>query len=1064
MVDFFAQSVNSLDSNNSNSTAFRGFGRNSSRYAQTDIGGKTQTLQDWATSDIKSSGISDEMLSLNFQIIEGDAAIEPIIEFAQTKRHNAVRYVDSNARYLLRTYEFARRGGWLTFGCTLNGGTGDIAYFKPRFPRLDFEQRKPVKYETPKGAEGHPILPFVTDEVAEKTYEKYSSRPLEGETYWFWVRRCNIPVVITEGWKKAVKLTQEGYPAISLRGVSMWHYKGTTELFPLIREFAAEGRKITIVFDQDSKTKTVRNVSREIRKFSAALERLGCKVRIAVWHESCGKGIDDATVKMGTDWLHQTMKISLTPTEWKVTGISQQYRNIIQRLKTLSIEPDRDTQGDYLPELPSDIPVGSITLIEANMGAGKSYTGINKLVRQWIESGGNVLRLDPLLSLGAQGAKLSDIPHSSDYDLTTAEGYAMFCRDISARHGAAVCFNSLLKIPQGFLTDRPLLIVLDEVNQGLDYLIQGGTLGSKQPEILDRFSEICFTAGFNGAIVAAEAEIHPRSVELLKKYSGSDDIRYFKHHRHNAVWNVDLGNGRLDGFMLKLLYDAESKKQLILTDSQTVSKKIARRIALQFPEKRIIRIDSETNREGRFIKFFDDPDEFLRTVQPDVLICSPSVKTGVSITQEGAFDGVYGFFVGAIDPDGWMQMLGRYRPSVDRFVCVPKFVLTSGDESLMRPANVKERLERERAAFSNHYAIEALEETDDRKMAVRLAAQDYYSEMVSLRGAQKAVSQEYLTSVLREVGHTVLSVEWGTDKTEASNLSQIQEDIDLEDARRIARSEACESIEDAQKIIASECSLDDEFRARKTIYREAYPGIAFDDDQDCFWLLTKSKGNLGQGAEMQAAIENLEASKELDLDLVSQVCGNELGLTHRLPKRHMKAFLLKQSGILALSVRGSQFQNSDEFCLNIQQWALSFAKELRYYFGFNIAKEYQDSKGRKRHTPIEIVGKLLKKIGLSMFVARKVGTRGNQARIYETCLDRIKQEDQAVAWMYREKAIEAARARLQEKVLCEIPVIERRAVVQPASPSASESAPVIIDVVAISIADDSDTKNQPHLD
>ncbi|MBD1843339.1 DUF3854 domain-containing protein, partial [Cyanobacteria bacterium FACHB-63] len=923
------------------------------------------------------------------------------------------------------------------------------------------------KYETPKGAEGHPLLPSVTDEVAEKTYEKYGSRPLDGESFWFWVRRCNIPVAITEGWKKAVKLTQEGYPAIALRGVSMWHYKGTTEPFPLLKEFATEGRKITIVFDQDSKAKTVKNVSREIRKLSVALEALDCKIRIAVWHESCGKGIDDAAVKMGLDWLDQTMRIALTPTEWKVTGISQQYRNIIIRLKTLSITPDRDTEGNYLPELPSEIPIGSITLIEANMGAGKSHTGINPLTRQWITNGGNVLRLDPLLSLGAQGAKLSNIPHSSDYDLTSAEGYAMFCRDISARHGAAICFNSLLRIPQWFLTDRPLLIVLDELNQGLDYLIQGNTLGSKQPEILDRFSEICFIAGFGGAIVAAEAEIHPRSVELLKQFSKSDNIQYFRHHRHNATWNVDLVVGRLDGFMLKLLYDAESKKQLILTDSQGASKKIERRIALQFPRKRIVRIDSETNRGGAFSDFFDAPDEWLKANQPDVLICSPSVKTGVSITLEEAFDGVYGFFVGAIDPDGWMQMLGRYRPTVDRFVCVPKFVLTRGDESLMRPANVKERLDKERAFISQHFAIEALDETDDRKMAVRLAAQDYYSEMVSLRGAQKAISQEYLTSVLREAGHAVLPVEWGTDKNEASNLSQLQEQIDLEDAAKIANVEAYESIEDAQKILTSECSLEDEFRARKTIYREAYPGITFDDTQDCFWLLMKSKGNLSRGAEMQAAIENLEASRELDLDLVSQVCGDELGLTHRLPKRHMRAILLQQSGVLALSERGSQFHNSDEICLKIQAWAVRFTKELRYYFGLNIAKEYEDSRGRKRHTPTEIVGKLLKRIGLSMLVARKIGTRGNQTRIYETRLDRIKQEDQAVAWTYREKALAAARARLQGIVPCDIPIIECPTVVQVIAQESSEIIPSIllaIDVAAVAVADRRDAINRSTLE
>lgn len=989
-----------------------------------------QTLEEWSDYDWKSSGIIDEMIALNMQTIKGDEAIQILAEHEIAQRQS-VQYVTRSAQSVLRRYEKAALGGWVSYGSTIDGDRAEIAYFKPKVPRYDFSKGnpKPIKYETSGKCEALPILPFVTQAIAEKIFEKYGATPLEGESFWRTVKRCNLPVFLTEGLKKAVLLTQQGYPAIALRGVCNWHSKGSAELFPILQEFVTEGRKVLIVFDQDTKAETIRNVGYQIKQLGQILQNLGCKVFVTTWNSLFGKGVDDAFVKMGADWLDQTIAASLTLDEWKKCGLKRQYFEIIRKLKTLQITPDRDTTGDYLPELPSEIPIGSITAIAANMGSGKSYTGINRTVQRWIESGGNVLRLDPLLSLGAQGSRLSDIPHSSDYDLSDKDGYSAFCRDISARHGAAICFNSLMRIPQWFLTNRPLLLVLDEVNQGLDYLIEGGNLGSKHSEILDRFAEICFTCGFSGAIISAEAEIHPRSIELLKKFSGSTAIRYFKHYRQNAMWEVAIGTGDLSGFSAKILLDAveelgygESKRFFIPTDSQASGKKLDRRLQSEFPNKKVVRIDSETNRGGAFAEFFDDPDTWLEQNQPDFLIVSPSVRTGVSITWEG-FDAVYGYFVGAIDPDGWFQMLGRYRPSVPRFVCCPKFVVTQGDESLMLPKSIREKADLDRAAMSAHYAIEALEEeeTDDRKVAIRLAAQEYYSEMSALRGAQKAIARDYLESLLNEAGHTIQTEEWGRCSEELAELVQIRDEIDLEEAQRWANSGKCETIDAAHKILASECSLEDEIKAKKTLACDRFPDIDFDDLDNCLWILIRNRGKLGRGAEMQAATENTLATKELDRESIESICSDDLGMTHRMKRRYIRAQLLQQSGILHLADRDAEFSNSDPRCIAIQQWAVKHAKQLRYYFGLTIAPEYTDSKGRRQHTPVDVCGKLLRKIGLKSVCIRTQGKRGKQERVYSVAVDRVSEELQSQAWEMRGKALAAARERLNLIVPIDIP-------------------------------------------
>ncbi len=998
-----------------------------------------QTVEQWAIADFKSSGISDAMIAINMQTIEGDAAVEVLAEH-EIAQKQSVRYVTRSAQSVMRRYENAARGGWVAWGSTIDGDRADVAYFKPIMPRYDFSKGspKPIKYETPGKCEALPLLPFVDEVTAERTYQKYGSTPLEGESFWFWVRRCNVPIAITEGWKKAVLLTQQGYPAICLRGVHNWHKKDCRELFPILREFATEGRVIRIVFDQDEKPKTIANVGRQIKQLGQIYQNLGCKVFVTTWNSASGKGSDDGFVKEGDEWLDTTIAASLTLDEWQKCGLKRQYFEIIRRLKTLQITPDRDTTGDYLPPLPPEILISSITVLAANTGAGKSTRVREDLIQAWIRSGGRVLVLSMLNSLGKQIAKDAVIPHIANYK---ENQYSAFLRDISEANAAAGCIDSFPRIPDWFLSEKPLMIVLDEVNQFFDHTIGGATLGSKQPEIIDRFYDTCLLCGQTGAIVVAEAEVYSHSLEMLQGRSGANQIRYFKHHRDSEPWQVKIGSGRLDGFVNKILLDAlegagngESKRFLIPTDSQAGGERVERRLRREFPGKKIVRIDSKTNRGGAFDGFSDDPKAWLEQNQPDFLIISPSIKTGVSITWEG-FDGVYAYFVGAIDPDGWIQMIGRYRPPVPRFICVPHFVQTSGDESLMMPRTVDRRLNQNRAAFSNHFAIAALFETDDCKIQNRLAAEKYYAAMCALRGAQKAIARDYFISVLTEVGHTIEIEEWGTCSDEAAILRLIKEEIEREDSAKFADSPKCDSIEDAKKLLASDCSLEDEIKAKKTLRCQEFPGRDFDNPEECYWILIRDRGNIGRGAQRQAGMENLAASKELDREQVEAICSNELGMSHRLPKQHIRAVLLKQSGILDFADRGSELRNSDKRCIAIQQWAVQHAKQLRYYFGFTIAAEYTDSQGRKRHTPIDVCGKLLGAIGLTIKTARSEGKRGNQERVYAIAIDRVRDEDQETAWKFRDMALAAARERLNLIVPIDIPAPKT----QPESAEKTES-------------------------
>ncbi len=92
------------------------------------------------------------------------------------------------------------------------------------------------------------------------------------------------PVLITEGEKKALALTQAGFPAIGLPGVHMFADPGSRQaagskpLHPMLRRWTWRGREVHVCFDSDRTTKE--GVALACERLSAALTREGAAVRV----------------------------------------------------------------------------------------------------------------------------------------------------------------------------------------------------------------------------------------------------------------------------------------------------------------------------------------------------------------------------------------------------------------------------------------------------------------------------------------------------------------------------------------------------------------------------------------------------------------------------------------------------------------------------------------------------------------------------------------------------------------------------------------------------------------
>lgn len=175
-------------------------------------------------------------------------------------------------------------------------------------PRVD-EKGKTIKYETPKGNSSKAYLPSIPVEIREKISQRYKVEiPLEG-SFWDWLEQHpEIPIILTEGGKKALCLLSLGYVAIALTGVNGGYRSKDAEglptqpyLIPDTARFCQPERKHVLAFDQDAKNETAQKVSCALAQFGRLLESSRGNVFVSSWDGSKGKGVDDLVVNAGIE-------------------------------------------------------------------------------------------------------------------------------------------------------------------------------------------------------------------------------------------------------------------------------------------------------------------------------------------------------------------------------------------------------------------------------------------------------------------------------------------------------------------------------------------------------------------------------------------------------------------------------------------------------------------------------------------------------------------------------------------------------------------------------------------
>jgi len=180
---------------------------------------------------------------------------------------------------------------WTREDITFKRGGEEEPFCRVRYlttpPKVQsFKKKKHLRYSQPKSSGVHPYFPTVEDtdwvEIAENT---------------------DIPIMLTEGEKKALAATLAGVPTIGLGGVYNFTHDG--ELLPMLDNIEWSGRTVYICYDSDA----VGN-----NKIQAAEGRLSTElslkrnasvflVRLPDLPGGAKMGVDDFIVAKGDDAL-----------------------------------------------------------------------------------------------------------------------------------------------------------------------------------------------------------------------------------------------------------------------------------------------------------------------------------------------------------------------------------------------------------------------------------------------------------------------------------------------------------------------------------------------------------------------------------------------------------------------------------------------------------------------------------------------------------------------------------------------------------------------------------------
>ncbi|MBW4420831.1 MAG: DUF3854 domain-containing protein [Myxacorys californica WJT36-NPBG1] len=622
--------------------------------------------QEW-----RSSGVDPGIIRLNVRTLH-DTGIDPFTREVSYPIAEALNW--KVTRFGPQARETMR--GWWVSGLDPFNNWQRMHWgrFKPDADTPVFDrQNKPAKYLSPALGKGSSRLVLldvprhIWAQVANRYGIEIDKAEHEYSNFWEWVWKTNIPITLTEGEKKAGCLLSLGYAAIALPGIFSGYRRETRQLIAELAFFATAGRSVYICFDYETKPKTLQHIFLATSRLGQLLTNTGCVVKI-INLPGPEKGVDDFVAAHDPIEFNKLYDTAIELEFWQAS-----------RLWMLTHTPSVTLNQPFLGEL--SYPESGLACVKSAKGTGKT-TALQHLIQKTISASRQpdgvdrkVLVITHRIQLGkaiCQSLGLGWLEELQESENQGVSGYGL-CID-SLHPNSKARFN-----PEEW---EGAIVILDEVEQVLWHALNSATCYMQRVKILETLKELAdvvFSTG--GLIVAQDADLSDASVDYLKGLSEVPITPWLvvNQWQPEVAWDVSLYDTKNPSPLLARMEQVlATGAAFVCLDSQKVrgrwsSKNLETYLRLQFPSKRILRIDSET---------VSDPDHAAyRIVERindvisdyDVVLATPTIGTGVSIDVRGHFKAVFGIFQGVTPDSESRQALARVREAVPRYVWAAHF-------------------------------------------------------------------------------------------------------------------------------------------------------------------------------------------------------------------------------------------------------------------------------------------------------------------------------------------------------------------------------------------------------
>jgi hypothetical protein len=226
-----------------------------------------QNYQPHHLEEFKASALDPELILLNITNLEGDLAVSALLWGLSPEDRTNTGVARER---FTRPLQHIRQGGLAFYGVD--------PLTRERTECLSFKPNRPIspdrKYENPRQVSPQAIYPAVTYRIWQMVSDRFNipipsditlnNPAAEATGFWLWAIANNIPLIITEGVKKALSAISQGFPAVALTGLWNWtdsikDENGKTKqhrLIETLQPIATPERVINIALDRDKKAAT----------------------------------------------------------------------------------------------------------------------------------------------------------------------------------------------------------------------------------------------------------------------------------------------------------------------------------------------------------------------------------------------------------------------------------------------------------------------------------------------------------------------------------------------------------------------------------------------------------------------------------------------------------------------------------------------------------------------------------------------------------------------------------------------------------------------------------------